>query len=424
MSAFWYCFIELFGVLFKCMTGKIIKIFLIILFLILAKNTKAANDLSGMILLDVERNGEAWYVYPDNNKRYYLGRPKDAFDVMRNLGLGISEHNFQKIAQAGLDVSGDIELAKKLAGKIIIQTERNGEAWYVYPKDLKKYYLGRPEDAFEIMRKLGLGISRKNLASIHKLGYNESLDQYSKYYFKKEFVINYKNFYADIVEIDLRNPNLLIITDAAQPYPEKNVTKNFGGKALIDFVSENNGFAAMNGTYFCAYASCGNMNYYFYPIYTSVDKVMVNESELKYWTTGPIMAFDENNKFYYFKDSRDFVSRENFENKFGVKLQAAIGNKPRLIENYQNLLIDWDLDEKQKTAKHYRNAIAYKDNKIYLIIVRDATVPDLAEIVKKMEVEYALNMDGGYSSALFYNDEYMIGPGRNIPNAIIFSEKK
>jgi len=31
-------------------------------------------------------------------------------------------------------------------------------------------------------------------------------------------------------------------------------------------------------------------------------------------------------------------------------------------------------------------------------------------------------MDGGYSTALIYNGEYMLGPGRNIPNAIVFAE--
>ena len=46
--------------------------------------------LSGRIVLQVEDNGEAWYVSPVNGKRYYLGRPVDAFAVMRNLGLGIT----------------------------------------------------------------------------------------------------------------------------------------------------------------------------------------------------------------------------------------------------------------------------------------------------------------------------------------------
>ena len=44
-------------------------------------------------------------------------------------------------------------------------------------------------------------------------------------------------------------------------------------------------------------------------------------------------------------------------------------------------------------------------------------------IIGLMIMEYAVNLDGGYSSALWYNDEYMVGPGRNIPNAIIFANK-
>jgi exopolysaccharide biosynthesis protein len=134
------------------------------------------------------------------------------------------------------------------------------------------------------------------------------------------------------------------------------------------------------------------------------------------------MVFDQNNKFYYFKDSREFKSVADFESKYGTKIRAAIGNKPRLIENYMNLLIEWDIDKNQREAKTVRNAIAYKNNMIYLVVARNATVPNLANIMKAMGVEYALNLDGGYSSALFYNGEYMVGPGRNIPNAILFSQ--
>lgn len=56
-----------------------------------------AQTLSGKILLQVEENGEAWYVFPDTNERYFLGRPADAFRVMRDLGLGISTDNLISI---------------------------------------------------------------------------------------------------------------------------------------------------------------------------------------------------------------------------------------------------------------------------------------------------------------------------------------
>jgi hypothetical protein len=404
---------------------KTIKLFLLFALLFLPNSLKAVGlgeDLAGMILLNVESKGEAWYVNPVDNKRYYLGRPADAFQLMRELGLGITNFDFQKIAQAGMDVSGDKVLASRLSGRIIIETEKNGEAWYIYPEDLKKYYLGRPNDAFRIMRELGLGITRENLAKIHKPGYDESINAYSDYSFKKEIIVGSDKFYADIIRIDLKNPNLKIITEGASPDPGNKEVGRYGSESLASYVIKNNGFAGMNGSYFCSSSGCGKINYYFFPVFNTNEKRMINSDQFKYWTTGPLFAFDDKNDFYYFKDSREFGSVELFESKYGVKLIAAIGNKPRLIEEYKNLLIDWELDDKQKNTKSLRNAIAYKDNSIYLIIVRDATVPDLAEIMKKLGMEYALNMDGGYSSALFYNDEYMIGPGRDIPNAIIFAE--
>ena len=411
-----------------------ILIFFLVPYFVLA--SELGKKLSGRILLDVERNGEAWYVYPENNNRYYLGRPTDAFRVMRELGLGISEVNFQRITQAGMEIEGDLELADRLAGKIVLQIEKNGEAWYINPLDLKKYYLGRPNDAFRIMRELGLGITMENLAKVHKPGYDESINQYSKYEHK---IISTAGtaFTIDVVEIDLDNPNLKIITDTAD---SDSCKSNCQARTLGKYVFTHSGFAGINGSYFCASSGCEGLNYYYYPIYNSDLGKMINSEQLKYWTTGPIMAWDENNKFYYFKDSRDFPIQgwsasngknvaQAFEENYGVKLQAAIGNRPRLIENKMDLLIEWDIDDKQRNTKALRNAIAFKSSPnlyskgiIYLVIAHNATVPDLANIMKEMEVDYALNLDGGYSSALIYNNEYMIGPGRDIPNAIIFSE--
>jgi hypothetical protein len=114
--------------------------------------------LAGQILLQVEQNGEAWYVYPNSLERYYLGRPSDAFDVMRALGLGIAHAEL-----AGYQASG---FPERLAGQILLDVEQNGEAYYIYPDDLLGYYLGRPADAFNVMRELGLGISDADLAQV------------------------------------------------------------------------------------------------------------------------------------------------------------------------------------------------------------------------------------------------------------------
>ncbi|MDO8676343.1 MAG: hypothetical protein Q7K16_01690 [Candidatus Azambacteria bacterium] len=118
-----------------------------------------ATSLKGKILLQAESKGEAWYVNPSNETRYYLGRPADAFRVMRELGLGITNKDF---------ASFNGYAPSRLSGKILLKVEDGGKAYYVNPVDLKIYYLGGPADAFRVMRELGLGITDKNLSLIGK----------------------------------------------------------------------------------------------------------------------------------------------------------------------------------------------------------------------------------------------------------------
>lgn len=180
-----------------------------------AKADSISEKLSGNIVLQVEENGEAWYVNPANFKRYFLGRPDDAFSIMRNLGIGISNQDIEKFPIGSLTGGEDSDndglsdlledaigadkynadtdndgyndgeevlnnynpngagiinfessFINKHLGKIFLQVEKNGEAWYINPKDEKRYYLGRPTDAFNVMKELGLGISNADLVGI------------------------------------------------------------------------------------------------------------------------------------------------------------------------------------------------------------------------------------------------------------------
>ena len=49
------------------------------------------------LLIRTQKNGEAYYVNPQNQKLHFLGKPKDAFKVMRDLGVGINNENIRKI---------------------------------------------------------------------------------------------------------------------------------------------------------------------------------------------------------------------------------------------------------------------------------------------------------------------------------------
>jgi len=113
--------------------------------------------LNGKILLQVQEHGEAWYIYPLDGFRYYLGRPADAFTLMKELSLGVSDADFDKF---------NGKAPARLAGRILFKPEDNGKAYYVKPDDLSLHYLGRPLDAFNLMREMGLGITTENLEQI------------------------------------------------------------------------------------------------------------------------------------------------------------------------------------------------------------------------------------------------------------------
>lgn len=176
-----------------------------------------SNRLAGRILLQVEAHGEAWYVRTDNVKRMYLANGDSAYALMREIGLGITNSELAKIPigfesrfqcldsdsdnlcdklenSLGTDPNNsdsdhdsypdgaevkngyqpmgtgsynyDVSLANRLKGKILLQVQAHGEAWYVNPVDGKRYYMPDGSSAYEIMRYLSLGISNDDLNKI------------------------------------------------------------------------------------------------------------------------------------------------------------------------------------------------------------------------------------------------------------------
>lgn len=144
-------------------------------FVLSRTEVSAALNLNGRILLQVQDKGQAWYVNPLNSSRYYLGRPDDAFSLMRSLGLGVSNSDLATFKN---------NAPRRLAGRILLQVQEKGQAYYVGPLDLKLYYLGRPADAFNLMRGQGLGISNLDLAKIPVYQAVSSASQIGRFSFK------------------------------------------------------------------------------------------------------------------------------------------------------------------------------------------------------------------------------------------------
>ena len=93
----------------------------------------AASPFAGKILLAVEGHGEAWYINPTDEKKYYLGRPADAFRIMRGLAIGISNADFSLLENKRL-ASAKV---KRLSGHILLKPQDQGKAYYFEPSQRK-----------------------------------------------------------------------------------------------------------------------------------------------------------------------------------------------------------------------------------------------------------------------------------------------
>lgn len=132
------------------------------------------DRMKGRILLQVEDHGEAHYVHPETGERYYMKDGPTAYEMMRAFGLGITNADLSQIPEVSDEdamlgassVCGSNSLAARLRGKILLQIEEHGEAFYIHPDKCRRIYMKDGASAYQIMRKLSLGITNSDLSKV------------------------------------------------------------------------------------------------------------------------------------------------------------------------------------------------------------------------------------------------------------------
>lgn len=185
-------------------------------------------------------------------------------------------------------------------------------------------------------------------------------------------------------------------------------------KSLAAHISDNDGFAGINGAYFCPpdYSECsGKVNSSDYAFYKSSSNKWLNKGALSWGDTG-LATFNGNSPRFY-KKSSDYG---------GGSVTAGISNYPTLLQGGNIVINESKLTSYQKTAKGPRGVIGVGKTNIYLAIINGATVIDAAYASQALGMQDALNLDGGGSSALYINGGYVVGPGRSLPNAVVLKK--
>lgn len=181
---------------------------------------------------------------------------------------------------------------------------------------------------------------------------------------------------------------------------------------LATYVSRNGAYAGVNGSYFCpaSYPSCVGKTNTFDTLLMNKDKVYFN-SDNNVYSNNPAVIFGSG----YIR----FVSAASQWGR-NTSIDSMISNYPLLVFN-GGVSFGGD-DDPKKGSKGARSFVANKGNTVYIGVVHNATVAESARVMKAMGMENALNLDNGGSTAL-YSGGYKVGPGRDLPNVILFVRK-
>jgi len=116
--------------------------------------------LKGKILLQVESAGEAWWLNPDDEKRYFLGRPSDTWRIIQDKGIKIAGDELIQYLYF------DKSFPSTTAGRFIINEDDLMEVYYVLPEKLYGIKLNAAQEAWQVIKDQGLGISNENIRKI------------------------------------------------------------------------------------------------------------------------------------------------------------------------------------------------------------------------------------------------------------------
>lgn len=215
------------------------------------------------------------------------------------------------------------------------------------------------------------------------------------------------SFTVYIVAADLNTTKVIVDTASGG-----DCSNNCPVLSLSDYVARNGAFAGINGSYFCPaeYPSCSGKTNSFDTLLMNKNKVYFNSSNNVY-STNPAVIFSGN--------SARFVGQA-LEWGRDTGVDSVLSNYPLLVSG-GNIAYTGGGDAKY-APKGTRTFVAAKGNTVFIGAVLNASMADSAKVLKTLGMENALNLDQGGSTAL-WSGGYRLGPGRNIPNAILFVRK-
>lgn len=211
------------------------------------------------------------------------------------------------------------------------------------------------------------------------------------------------SYLVNIVTADLGSTRVIVDTASSEDCHDGCPTLPLG-----EYVARNGAFAGVNGSYFCPaeYPSCAGKTGSFDTLLMNKDKKYFN-SDNNVFSTVPAIIFQGSS-------GRLVGASSEWGRDTGV--DAVIANYPILVSG-GNVAFGGGDDPKQG-SKGSRSFVGFSGSTVYIGVVQNVTVAEMARVLATMGIQNALNLDSGGSTAL-WSGGYKVGPGRNIPNAVL-----
>lgn len=215
-------------------------------------------------------------------------------------------------------------------------------------------------------------------------------------------------FLVDIVAADLNSTRVVVETASAGDCRD-----NCPVDSLGSFVGKAGGFAGINGPYFCPaeYPSCAGKT-------NSFDTLLMNKNKTYFNSDNNVYS---NVPAFIFQGGSARLVGASSEWGRDTGPDSVIASQPMLLSGGE-VRFGGDGDPK-KGSRGSRSFIGTKGNTVYIGVVRNATVAEVARVLKTMGLDNALNLDSGGSTAMMANGKYIAGPGRNTPFGIVLVRK-
>lgn len=215
-------------------------------------------------------------------------------------------------------------------------------------------------------------------------------------------------FVVDIIAADLNSTRVIVDTAS-----DGDCSNNCPAFPLGTYVSRSGAYAGINGTFFCPpeYPQCAGKTNSFDTLLMNKNKVYFNSANNVY-STVPLV---------YFTGNQMGVRGHSSDWGRDTGVDSVIAMQPLLVTGGN--IGYGDSSDTKYTNKGTRDFIAHKGSTVYIGVMYNANMTDSAHVMKAMGMDDALNLDEGGSTALMFNGSYIAGPGRNIPNAVLFVRK-